>query len=123
MAILLAAAVLLLGGGALGLPASQIPLALYLVIGAVETEALLKSCLPLTPLRVFLFLTASAGFFGAVLLFHAILSLPPLLAGTVPTVLLVSAASILTERLCALGLDQIRRLWGADARRVKSPCP
>ena len=50
-AILLASAVLLLGGGVLGLPAGQIPLALYLVIGVVEAEALLKSCLPLTPLR------------------------------------------------------------------------
>ena len=67
-AILLAAAGLLLGGGTLGLPAGQVPMALYLVIGVVEAEALLKSCLPMDRLRGFLFLTASAGFFCAVLL-------------------------------------------------------
>ena len=122
VAILLASAVLLLGGGVLGLPAGQIPLALYLVIGAVEVEALLKSCLPLTPLRGFLFLTASAGFFGAVLLFHSILPLPSLLPGTVPMVLLVSAVSILAERLCALGLGHIPRLRDMDANYLESPC-
>lgn len=122
VAILLASAVLLLGGGALGLPAGQIPLALYLVIGAVEVEALLKSCLPLTPLRGFLFLTASAGFFGAVLLFHSILSLPSLLPGTVPVVLLVSAVSILAERLCAFGLGHIPRLRDMGANYLESPC-
>lgn len=107
--ILLSSAVLLLGGGVLGLPAGQIPLALYLVIGAVEADALLKSCLPLTSLRGFLFLTASVGFFCAVLLFHAVLSLPPLLPGTVPVVLLVSAVSILAERLCAFILCHVPR--------------
>ena len=121
-AILLASAVLLLGGGVLGLPAGQIPLALYLIIGAVEAEALLKSCLPLTPLRGFLFLTASAGFFCAVLLFHPILSLPSLLPGTVPVVLLVSAVSILTERLCAFGLGHIPRLRDMDVNYLESPC-
>ena len=121
-AILLASAALLLGGGVLGLPAGQTPPALYLVIGAVEAEALLKSCLPLTPLRGFLFLTAAAGFFCAVLLFHPLLSLPPLLPGTVPPVLLVSAASILAERLCALGLGHIPRLRAADTGYLDSPC-
>ena len=123
VAILLSSAVLLLGGGALGLPAGQIPLALYLVIGAVEAEALLKSCLPLTPLRGFLFLTASAGFFGAVLLFHGPLSLPPLLPGTVPVVLLVSAVSILAERLCAFGLGHIPRPRNAGKQYAEFPCP
>lgn len=122
VAILLASAALLLGGGVVGLRAGQIPLALYLVIGVVEVEALLKSCLPLTPLRGFLFLTASAGFFGAVLLFHSVLSLPPLLPETVPVVLLVSAVSILVERLCALGLGHILRLRDMDANYLKSPC-
>ena len=109
MAILLSSAALLLGGGVLGLPAGQIPLALYLVIGAVEVDALLKSCLPLTSLRGFLFLTASVGFFCAVLLFHAVLSLPPLLPETVPVVLFVSAVSILAERLCAFILCHVPR--------------
>ena len=121
-AILLASALLLLGGGALGLPTGQIPLALYLVIGAVEAEALLKSCLPLTPLRGFLFFTASAGFFGAVLLFHSILSLPALLPGTIPVVLAVAVASILAERLCAFGLGHIPRLRDADTGCLESPC-
>ena len=107
--ILLSSAVLLLGGGVLGLPAGQIPLALYLVIGAVEADALLKSCLPLTSLRGFLFLTASVGFFCAVLLFHSVLSLPSLLPGTVPVVLLASAVSILAERLCAFILCHVPR--------------
>ena len=84
-------------------------LALYLVIGAVEVEALLKSCLPPTLLRSFLFVTASAGFFGAVLLFHTVLSLPPLLPGTALPVLLVSAAAILAERLCAFILCHVPR--------------
>ena len=123
VAILLSSAVLLLGGGVLGLPAGQIPLALYLVIGAVEVEALLKSCLPLTPLRGFLFLTASAGFFGAVLLFHGFLSLPSLLPGTVPVVLLVSAVSILAERLCAFGLGHIPRPRNAGKQYAEFTCP
>ena len=121
MAILLSSAALLLGGGALGLPAGQLPLALYLVIGAVEVDALLKSCLPLTSLRGFLFLTASVGFFCAVLLFHSVLSLPPLLPGTVPVVLLASAGAVLTERLCAFGLGHIRRRSG-EAKYLGSAC-
>ena len=122
-AILLAAAGLLLGGGTLGLPAGQVPMALYLVIGVVEGEALLKSCLPMDRLRGFLFLTASAGFFCAVLLFHSLLALPPLLPATVPVVLLVSAVSILAERLCALGLDLIRRPGPMDVQSLGSTCP
>lgn len=122
VAILLASAVLLLGGGALGLPVGQIPLALYLVIGAVEVDALLKSCLPLTALRGFLFLTASAGFFGAVLLFHSILSLPPLLPGTIPAVLWMSVAAILTERLCAFGLGRFHRPRSANMKRQAPIC-
>ena len=122
-AILLAAAGLLLGGGTLGLPAGQVPMALYLVIGVVEEEALLKSCLPMDRLRGFLFLTASAGFFCAVLLFHSLLALPPLLPATVPVVLLVSAVSILAERLCALGLDLIRRPGPMDVQSLGSTCP
>ena len=89
----------------------------------MEAEALLKSCLPLTPLRGFLFLTASAGFFCAVLLFHDLLSLPHLLPGTVPVILLVSAVSILAERLCAFGLGRIPRLRDKDANYLESPCP
>ena len=122
IAILLSSAVLLLGGGALGLPAGQLPLALYLVIGAVEAEALLKSCLPMTPLRGFLFVTASAGFFCAAVLFHAVLSLPPLLPETVPAVLLLSALSILAERLCAWGLRHLPRLGDGEAEYLKFPC-
>ena len=114
IAILLAAAVLLLGGSALGLAEGQIPVALYLVIGAVEVEALLKSCLPLTPLRGFLFLTASAGFFCAVLLFHSILSLPLPQRDTLFLALFVSAAAILAERLAA-------RLTGRGQARSRCP--
>ena len=90
--------------------------------GLTEAEALLKSCLPLTPLRGFLLFTASAGFFGAVLLFHSILSLPALLPGTIPVVLAVAVASILTERLCAFGLGHIPRLRDADTGCLESPC-
>lgn len=122
VAILLASAVLLLGGGVLGLPAGQIPLALYLVIGAVEADALLKSCLPLTSLRGFLFLTASVGFFCAVLLFHSLLSLPPLLPGTVPVVLLASAGAVLAERLCAFGLERFLRPRNADSGYLTPTC-
>lgn len=122
VAILLASAVLLLGGGALGLPAGQIPLALYLVIGAVEVDALLKSSLPLTSLRGFLFLTASVGFFCAVLLFHAVLSLPSLLPGTVPVVLLASAGAVLAERLCAFGLERFLRPRNADSGYLTPTC-
>lgn len=122
IAILLSSAVLLLGGGVLGLPAGQIPLALYLVIGAVEVDALLKSCLPLTSLRGFLFLTASVGFFCAVLLFHSVLSLPPLLPGTVPVVLLASAGAVLAERLCTFGLERFLRPRNADSEYLTPTC-
>ena len=106
-AILLAAAVLLLGGGALGLAGDQVPVALYLVIGAVEAEALLKSCLPLNPLRVFLFLTASGGFFCAAILFHSLLALPLPRWDPLFVSLFVSSAAILAERLAALLLDHL----------------
>mgnify|MGYP000743681659 CR=1 FL=1 len=122
-AILLAAAVLLLGGGALGLSAGQVSMALYLVIGAVEMEALLKSCLPLNLLRGFLFITAGAGFFCAVLLFHSVLALPALQAGTIPAALLVSAAAILAERLFALALRRMFRPRDARLNCVEPTCP
>ena len=92
-----------------------------LVTGAVEMDALLKSFLPLTAPRGFLFLPASVGFFCAVLLFHSVLSLPPLLPGTVPVVLLASAGAVLTERLCAFGLGHIRRRSG-EAKYLGSAC-
>ena len=107
VAIVLASAVLMLGGEALGLQAGQISLAVYLVIGVLEAEALLRSCLPLTPLRGFLFITASVGYFCAVLLFHDILSMPPLLREAVPVVLQICAAAILAKGLCAWVLGRI----------------
>lgn len=111
LAILLASAFLLLGGGrAFGLPTEQLPLALYLVIGAVEVEALLKSCLPLTPLRGFLFATSATGFFAGVLLFHRVLALPALQMSALPAVLLTAGAAILAERLFALILGCLP-LW------------
>ena len=107
LAILLAAAVFLWGGGALGLPEGQIPVAMYLVIGAVEVDALLKSLIPLTPLRGFLLLTASGGFFCAALWFHELLSLPPLRREMVPVTLLVSAGAILAERFAARAINRL----------------
>lgn len=122
LAILLAAVILMLGGVHLGLASGQIPLALYLIIGVVEAEALLKSCLPLNRLRLFLFLTASVGFFLAVLLFHTLLGLPALLPETVPAVLLVGAASIFAERACAAGLRQTGRLHGTAGKTQNASC-
>ena len=120
-AILLAAAVLLLGGGALGLAGDQVPVALYLVIGAVEAEALLKSCLPLNPLRVFLFLTASGGFFCAAILFHSLLALPLPRWDTLLVSLFVSSAAILAERLAALLLDHLAGREQEKTRRPEAP--
>ncbi len=110
LAILFAMPILLFTNEFLGLPAGQIPLALYLVIGSVEVEALLKSCFPLTPLRGFLFFTASTGFFIGVLLFHRILSLPALLPESLPAILVVSIFSILTERLATHLLKHVPSL-------------
>ena len=110
LAILLAAAALLLGGRGMGLSGSQIQAAVYLMIGVVEAEALLKSCLPLNRLRVFLFTTAPAGFFAAVLLSHGRLGLPLPAWETLPTGLLICAAAIGVERLISL-------LWDGRARR------
>ncbi len=120
LAILLATAALLLGG--VRLPEDQISLGLYLVIGVVEAEALLKSCLPPTPLRAFLFLTATGGFFAAVLLFHSLLALPLPLQGTLLIALLVSAAALGAERLIALAIRHLPPLRRPPAaRRPKSP--
>ena len=110
LAILPAVAALLLGGRGMGLSGSQIQAAVYLMIGVVEAEALLKSCLPLNRLRVFLFTTAPAGFFAAVLLFHGRLGLPLPAWETLPTVLLICAAASGVERLISL-------LWDGRARR------
>ncbi len=105
VAILLASAALLLGGGG--------------------SRTLGRSG-PAGPLfghrRGVLFLTASAGFFCAVLLFHDLLSLPPLLPGTVPAVLLTSAVSILAERLCSFGLGHIPRRRSGDEKCLGSAC-
>ena len=106
MAILLSSAALLLGGGVVGLPAGQIPLALYLVIGAVEVDALLKSCLPLTSLRGFLFLTAVRRIFSAPSCCST-LSCPCRLFSPEQSLWSCwqSADAVLTERLCAFDWD------------------
>lgn len=120
LAILAVDAFLLLGGGALlSIQTAQIPLVLYLILGAVEVEALLKSCLPLTPLRAFLLLTAGGGFFAAVFLFHGLLALPPLDPVFLPTLLALCAGAILAERLCALALRRFR-LWDPPTGRQTS---
>ena len=86
LAILLATAALLLSGDRLGLNGGQISGAVYLMIGVVEAEALLKSCLPLNRLRLFLFTTACVGFFTAALLYHTQLKLPLLPLNALPAI-------------------------------------
>ena len=121
LAIVLAAAALELGGSALGLPPGQNAIALYLVIGAVEGAALLKAMLPLDALRLFLLLTACAGFFGAALLLHPLLSLPPLLPGTLPVTALIALCAIVCERLVALAIGRLLPRRPAAPRPASLP--
>ena len=107
LSILFISAALLLCRGLLNLPADQLPLVFYLTIGVVEVEALLKSCLPMTPLRGFLFFTAAVGFFSAALLFHRILMLPAALPDSILAALLAGCLAILFERLAARLLKRL----------------
>ena len=117
LAILLATTALLLSGDRLGLNGGQISGAVYLMIGVVEAEALLKSCMPLNRLRLFLFTTACVGFFTAALLYHTQLKLPLLPLNALPAILLILAAAIGVERLTSL-------LWSSLAHyNIKSRKP
>lgn len=120
LAILLATAALLLSGDRLGLNGGQISGAVYLMIGVVEAEALLKSCLPLNRLRLFLFTTACVGFFTAALLYHTQLKLPLLPLNALPAILLILAAAIGVERLTALLWSSLAH-YNIKSRKSENP--
>lgn len=58
------------------LPAGQAGLLFYLLVGMASIHAVYRCCRPPNPLRLFLCITMTLGFYAAVLLFHTVLHLP-----------------------------------------------
>ena len=102
LAIFVLVGAVLLFGPAMGIPAAAAQAVMYLLVGALGVEAVLKSCLPFNKLRAFLFGTTAVGYFTAVFLFHNILklALPPL--RLLPVILLLAGVGILIERALRL---------------------
>lgn len=85
----------------LHIPSEQKVLLMYLLVGTVGIQAVFKTCLPFNPLRVFLFVTMSGGYYIAVMLFHTILKLPMISVQILPAFVVLVAISIVLERLFA----------------------
>lgn len=77
-----------------GLGALDISTLTVYLTSFIWVQLLLKVCLPLTPLRLGLWLTMTAGLFLSFLLFPDILSLGYLTSGTLPLFLILGAASV-----------------------------
>ncbi|GCF95339.1 ATPase [Enterococcus florum] len=73
---------------------STLTLMYYLLIG-ISCLAVIKACLPLNPLRIFLIASTVVGIYAAAMLFHSILEIGFLTSATVPwflVMMLVNAA-------------------------------
>lgn len=62
---------------------------MYYLLAAVSLFALIQTCLPFNPLRIFLAVTTSIGFYIAAMLFHSILEIGFLTAQTLPVFLIL----------------------------------
>lgn len=92
----------------IGMPDGTLSVILYLLVGILGIEAVLKACMPLNRLRSFLFVTTAAGFFTAVFLFQDLLQLPPLSMGDLPFFVMVAGTGLLFERCISLIIDRKR---------------
>ena len=99
-----------------GIASVQTPLLAYLLVGAVSVMAVCKACLPFNALRVFLFVSVTAGFYAAVAVLHPLLGFPALHSTSVPLFFLLAAAGILIERLGAWACCQ----WLRTPERIRA---
>ncbi len=103
---------LLLGAPWLGIPASQISLFVYLVLGFVGMEGVFKACMPFNKLHLFLFVSMCAGFLTALFLFHTMLYLPPLGLDQLPLAAILIVVSIAMERFLHQTINQSHSFHG-----------
>lgn len=89
------------------IPAEQVSILLYLLVGTVGIQAVLKASYPFNKLRIFLCASMTAGFYAAVFLLHSILqvALP-----AAPTLLLFVGFVLLSFLIERGGTAIIRRL-------------
>ena len=73
--------------------------------------AVLKSCLPFTPLRVFICVTMIVGTFGALVVLPSLFEVTPITAGMGTAVL----AGAIFSLVLILLLEQVRRQKGEEA--------
>lgn len=66
------------------LPTIDMVTLMYYLLAGVSIMALIQACLPFNPLRVFLAVTTTVGFYIAAMLFHSILEIHFLTATTLP---------------------------------------
>lgn len=92
----------------IGMPDEMLTVILYLLVGVLGIEAVLKACVPLNRLRMFLSVTTAAGFFTAVFLFHDLLQLPLLPRADLPLFVMVICTGLLFERCISLIIDRRR---------------
>ncbi|WP_314065515.1 cation-translocating P-type ATPase [uncultured Vagococcus sp.] len=67
---------------------------MYYLLIAVSLIAVIKACLPLNPLRIFLIITTSIGIYVAAMLFHSILFIGFLTSQTLPFFIVLLAITI-----------------------------
>lgn len=77
----------------LHIPEAQADALFYLLVGTVGIQAVFKASWPLNPLRIFLCVTMTVGYFAAVVLFHSILEL---VLPTAPILLLLVSFALLS---------------------------
>ena len=85
-----------------GVSPEQTNTIMYLLVGFVGITAVFKACCPFNPLRGFLFLSMTFGYFAAAYIFKGLLELT-MPSGTAFIILGIAAvASIVVERIVAL---------------------
>ncbi|WP_199288084.1 cation-translocating P-type ATPase [Culicoidibacter larvae] len=79
---------------------------MYYMIGFISILAVLKTCLPFNPLRIFLFVTTAVGFYVAVFLFQNLLhvglltsvTLPIFIIAAIPTAIIWAVSTMVLKK-------------------------
>ena len=102
----------------LGLPESQERTLLYLLVGTVGIQAVLKASWPFNPLRVFLCVTMTVSFFAAVALFHGTLGVASPEGITFALFAALAIASVAGERVMTMLIERLDPFGAAGAQTV-----
>ncbi|WP_143321757.1 cation-translocating P-type ATPase [Clostridium sp. HBUAS56010] len=100
-----------------GLTGGQEAILQYLMIGTVSIEAVFKACLPYDAVRTFVFATMTAGYYGAVLIFHEIIKAELPTKETWLLFFCIAAISIIFERLFSFCIS-VKKKMGQKERAV-----